>query len=614
MLRALGTSEIFTGPVLCALLILSQCAIASETSPSLDAKMTAVLKYASEEIEKRMKSEKLHGVSIAIIDEHGNRWVESFGFASEREQRPLTNDTSVPLHELAKLFTAVGVMQLVEQGKVNLDAAFQDYVPNFVPHGGEERMKQLTVRHLMSHHSGLPYRYRPGYTLERYEPGKSPERWDSQYRDVLNKGDEITFTNDPGQVYEYSTLGYTLLGILIEEVSGQSYIDYVTNHILRPLDMGNTFFGVPNGSEVNLSSVFRKSEERSSVVFRDIPANGLVSSAEDMSLFIQALLTGGGAILDNATLREMFSRQNEEVVEDGDWRFGLGFFLTPTTGGRMRDLDTISHAADFDDIQAHFIGLPEAGVGALVMSNTQSNDIIMRDLADDIVVKLLPDYLAVRAIPYTQHAKVSLDRAKAEELVGSYVSGAGEYSIELDGNKLKMKVTNMPIFNVTLLPREDDFYGMRIRLFGFLPMRMFSFVKSFEERFEFKQDEVAGHNHLFIYHRGAIMASMSSLDKQDNESRALNAWLDRLGNYEQEDEDSDYRPTLRYSEEGGHFLWGLKSSITRLIAVSEVYCMLNESQLVHCGRGFNAGRKNVLRVVSDGRLLNSFGNYFAKKS
>ena len=172
-------------------------------------------------------------------------------------------------------------------------------------------------------------------------------------------------------------LGYTLLGLLIEAVSGQNYIDYVSANILAPLGMTNTSFGVPNRVDADLSSVFRKSEERSALVFRDIPANGLISSAEDMSLFIRALLTGGGEILASDTLDEMFSRQNENVAEDGDWRFGLGFFLTPTAGGRMRNLDTISHAADFDDIEAHFIGIPQAGVGVLVMSNTQSNQTTM---------------------------------------------------------------------------------------------------------------------------------------------------------------------------------------------------------------------------------------------
>ena len=100
------------------------------------------------------------------------------------------------------------------------------------------------------------------------------------------------------------------------------------------------------------------------------------------------------------------------------------------------------------------------------------------------------------------------------------------------------------------------------------------------------------------------------MDEQHNESRALRAWLDRLGRYSRQD--SAYRPSLRYEEDGGNFFWGIKASVTRLIAVSEVYCMVDAHQLVHCGRGFYAGRKNVLRAVPDGRLLNSFGNYFAK--
>ena len=165
MLRTFRPLKLLSVAALSALLILGPSA--GVASPSVDPEIAKILEYASAEIQKRMKSEKLHGVSMAIVDQDGNRWVESFGFASRMERRLLTNDTSVPLHELAKLFTAVSVMQLVEQGRVDLDAAYRDYVPGFVPHGGRERMEQMTVRHLMSHHSGLPSRYSPGYTLER---------------------------------------------------------------------------------------------------------------------------------------------------------------------------------------------------------------------------------------------------------------------------------------------------------------------------------------------------------------------------------------------------------------------------------------------------------------
>ena len=143
-------------------------------------------------IEREMDEHELVGVGIVLVDSQGNTWSDAFGLASRDDQRKLTADTPVALHEFANLFTAVAVMQLVEQGKVDLDALYQRYVPDFSPYDPTQLMGAMTVRHLLTHHSGLPVSYRPGFVQTRHGSDDLPDDWHTRSRENIANSSELS--------------------------------------------------------------------------------------------------------------------------------------------------------------------------------------------------------------------------------------------------------------------------------------------------------------------------------------------------------------------------------------------------------------------------------------
>lgn len=265
----------------------------------------AIAQFANELIEQVMEEENLVGTSIALVYQGEQLLSKGYGLASKRESIPYTNETSTSLHEFAMLFTTVGVMQLVEHGEISLDAPLNEYMPNFRPFAGSTGYGDFTIRQLLSHHSGLPYIYRPNYTVERNAEDGLPAGWDSTYREILSLSENIALVSSPGQVYEYSQLAYTLLGLLIEETSGVSYRDYIKLNILQPLKLSSTYFGAEENSISPFSKSYRGLKRQAHArLYRDLPANGLVSNAADMVLFMQALICGGTEIISSASLEQ----------------------------------------------------------------------------------------------------------------------------------------------------------------------------------------------------------------------------------------------------------------------------------------------------------------------
>ena len=602
-------SRFIVGALFC--LLYTVLATGAEVVPA-EGRINDVLKASvRSSIQREMDEHELVGVGVVLVDSQGNTWSDAFGLASRNDQRKLTADTPVALHEFANLFTAVAVMQLVEQGTVDLDAPYQRYVPDFSPYDPNQLLGTMTVRHLLTHHSGLPGSYRPGFVQTRNGADDLPEDWHTRYRENISKSNEVTFNTAPGEVFDYSVLGYALLGILIERVSQKDYVNYVDEHILRPLGMVHTSFGALQGS-TRISNVFGDGEEVAPTIYRDLPADGLISSPSDMALFLKALIHGGGGIIRADTLDEMFRIQNEQVVQDGNFRISLGFYVTPTIGGRTNTLDSISHAVDYHYAKAYLLAVPAAGTGALVISNTNSPNYVVSELADEFVIGMLPGRFADELTPYSHHADAALDREMSDLIVGDYSTPVGLERIVVSGDKLRVKVTNMPIVDGYLLPREEGFFGMQVKLLRFLPLRLFPGIREVERRVEFKFVELDGRTNIFVYYGGTVVATMSRLDPPaDNDW--VDAWKSRVGTYQYQSDPFSSR-ALWFDEDSGYFIFGEKGSLVDPFANSQVYCVVDEITMKRCGSGISLipEIKNTFRVNGNGEMIPSFGGSYER--
>lgn len=240
----------------------------------------------------------------------------AWGAANRATSTPNTPETRFTLASLGKMFTAVSIAQLVERGRVALDSPIARYLPDYPD---AEFARRATVRHLLSHTSGLGSYWGPEFDRRRTS--------------LLTPADHLPlFASEPrpfepGDRFRYSNAGYQVLGLIIERVSGSSFYDYVQRNVFDRAGMTRSGYYAPSGQAPEGTAIgytrsspgepFTTSETSREI--RGGPAGGGFSTVDDLLLFGRALL--GGRLMRRATLDQFTAG-----ASDGN-RYGLGFML-----------------------------------------------------------------------------------------------------------------------------------------------------------------------------------------------------------------------------------------------------------------------------------------------
>jgi CubicO group peptidase (beta-lactamase class C family) len=176
----------------------------------------------------RYAGSQVPGLQYIVVDAAGTLFEYAGGWADMRNQKAMTFDTTLMAYSMTKTFTAVAILQLVEQGKLELDNNIERYLPDN-PYVG----LHITIRQLLAHTSGLPNPIPLRWAHLAEEDASFDE--DAALARVLHDNPKLAF--QPGQKFAYSNIGYWLLGKIVEQATGQSYRDYVRANILRPLGL-----------------------------------------------------------------------------------------------------------------------------------------------------------------------------------------------------------------------------------------------------------------------------------------------------------------------------------------------------------------------------------------
>src|SRR5258706_1756851 len=265
------------------------------------------------------------GLVVMAADRKGIIYQGAFGVADIAEARPLKLDALFRIASMTKAVPSTAAMQLVEQGRFAIEDPVEKYLPEFAKLSvfesfdgatGAYRLrpatKAMTVRHLLTHTSGLGYAF-TNPTVRDFKP---------------HAGEEYPvgpLVFEPGEGWLYST-STDWVGRLVEKVSGQSLEDYFRQHIFTPLGMADTFYFVPQDKEARLVTVNRRIADGSIVKesvqpptsgFTPIGGGGLSSTAYDYLRFTRALLNGGdldGARIPSAGTRALKGQNNNRAA------------------------------------------------------------------------------------------------------------------------------------------------------------------------------------------------------------------------------------------------------------------------------------------------------------
>src|ERR1700722_16723922 len=182
-------------------------------------------------IQREMVEKQLPGLSIAIVDDQQIVWSEGFGMADPKAKKPATPETEYRIGSVSKLFTDIGIMQLVERGKLNLDAPITTYLPDF--HPKNPFGTPITLRQMMSHRSGLLRE--PPYG-NYFEPDET-----SLTKTVARLNDtELVYA--PNTHTKNSNAPIRTVGYLLEKHSGESFAKYLKKSVLDPIGMDHSSF------------------------------------------------------------------------------------------------------------------------------------------------------------------------------------------------------------------------------------------------------------------------------------------------------------------------------------------------------------------------------------
>ena len=228
--------------------VLAGCASAPPVAPAnvVRGDFAAVRSHATELIERAIAREKVQGMSIALVDDQQVVWSQGFGHADAEAKKPATADTLYRVGSISKLFTDTAAIQLVESGKLNLDAPVQKLLPGFAPRSWDGSSVDITPRMLMTHHSGLQRDVAKSFQSE------TPPRF-SELTDHFDG----YLVYQPGQMLSYSNIGLTVLGRVVERVGGRPFEEQERHAVLDPLGMSHSAFDAARSSSSEMAKSYK---------------------------------------------------------------------------------------------------------------------------------------------------------------------------------------------------------------------------------------------------------------------------------------------------------------------------------------------------------------------
>lgn len=320
--------------------------------------------YLDKRITALMKSYDIPGVNIALIQKGETLWSKAYGYADLEKGRRMTTDTYCRVESISKSVTVWGVMKLVEEGMIELDKPVAQYMKNWKLPESEYSEEKVTVRQLLTHTSGLPL----GDIFERY----SPKEKIPALEESLSK--EAILMQEPGLSFSYSNTGYNLLELLIEEVTGRDFNEYMEKEILLSLGMYKSSFTwseklnpeVPVGYDL-------KSNPVSVYVYPEKASGGLFATVEDIAAFAAAGMTNfsqkGHRVLTSQSINKLYSPMVNEI---GMYSFvfnsyGFGYYIEDLSNGNR----AVANGGQGGGIMTHLHYVPETGDGIVILTNSQ---------------------------------------------------------------------------------------------------------------------------------------------------------------------------------------------------------------------------------------------------
>ncbi len=367
------------------------------------------------------------GATVLVAKKGKILYHKAFGLANMELEVPMKPDNIFEIGSITKQFTSVAILMLMEQGKLTIRDEITKFIPDYPTHG-----KTITIHHLLNHTSGIK-----SYTSMNLSEIAAKDMTPTEIIDYF-KNEPMDF--DPGEEWKYNNSGYIILGYIIEKVSGQSYEDFVEQHIFKKLQMNNSRYGSKSEIIKNRASGYQTKDGyiNSAYLSMTLPyaAGSLMSTVEDLHTWQNAINTN--VLVKAETIQKAF--QNTTLNNKKPTHYGYGWTVNKVNG-----TPSIEHGGGIFGYTSYQIYVPKDDVHVAILTNCNCNN---------------PTEIAIQAAaiaigkPYDNKTITNLPVNKLKKLIGVYEFEDGAIRmITLDDNQLYSQHINGG--KVKIFPKND---------------------------------------------------------------------------------------------------------------------------------------------------------------
>lgn len=340
--------------------------------------------FLERQIPKWQERYRVPGAGVALIQGAQLTWVEGFGKADAAALKPVRPSTIFKAGPISTTLTAWGVMKLVEQERLDLDAPLGRYLERWQLPPSHYDHSEVTIRRLLSHSGGIPAVDYP----TRNQAGQVPEL-KPLLSGVADNLPPIHVSYPPGNQFRYSKPGYSLLAMLIEDVTGEPFADFMKREVFRPLRMNHTYFNAGKAPESRCAAPHDALGQTQNREYDDQPAaEGLYTTTVDLARFVAAGLPNlryevqGYPVIERNTIERM---QQSLIRISGGQSFkathhGMGYYVDESTRKIRVLFNGGFHPPGW---HSYFFAIPETGDGLVVLTNGHNGLALIHAIAEE---------------------------------------------------------------------------------------------------------------------------------------------------------------------------------------------------------------------------------------
>jgi CubicO group peptidase (beta-lactamase class C family) len=533
-------------------------------------------------VEHEVRRSDLVGLSIAIVDRDSVVYARGFGYADREAGVPATPQTVYRVGSIAKPVTATLVMQLVEKGKVDLDAPLSAYLPDFSIRSRYPDTGPLTVGDILAHQAGIPNLWRDSTADGRPVP----------FNELVDDMSEAYLVHPPRYVTKYSTQGHNLIGCMIEAMSGTPFAAYADHTLFHPLGMRTASYSPDPAAHARLATAYRKGEPVASLppVDGDLPSSGLHASVLDLIRFLE-LFTGDGVvdgqrILEPETVEAMLTPVSAIPLDFDEQAGPVWFHSAPAGLGYAGAF--VMHGGSTFLFHSKVLIHPEHRLGVAVCSNTAEGREAVQRITDETMRLALEVKTGLSPPGGDEGGAREEPGLDWESFAGRYQTQVGIVDVDVD------KHINATLLGkrLRLVPHTGDWASVRYVLLGSIPVPPPGVSKL---RFSFAV--VDGHRVLVVDNGGR----KSRLGERIEPVAIPDVWRGREGDYNlanatHGDVAFEEKPHLQLRVEGEYLVAYVHPAIHPSVQLSWAVFPINDTEAVFAGFSNYLGGE-MLRII-----------------